>query len=663
MTSRRHPPAPLTALRFLAVAALVGLIGFTPPPPSSVALAPPSDSDTTIDVLVEGGSVVQPGATVTVRVSIRAAESQPLASQAIRLSLTEEPFDTESQLRRFLDQKADVPLQVVGVRQSPEVLQLETSDVRIGLTAPTLDAVNPEDSPGESPVEKPRIFGLQADFIDSVDSPGGPAILSQRQALVILPQGVQIAPAQIAPIVPIIIPPTGGQTLSVDELDSYASAGGVLDRVFGTLSRHPATIAVDSRITLSLDALGDQAPASGLRWQENMDALASPIISLPWADADPLATIAIDTLLYGRLGQYPWLHAGVTSEQLEDVSQRSADAILVPSSVVDSDRTIVQLQSAKMIRVDESMSGFIRQAATAASEDETEAALQRAQSLVASRALGGSGEVIVFHTGRLPVTASVIRIDDIMERISQFTLGQVIDVPFDTPASEIVVEINDTPMPREWTVFTEKVFNLWEADVNYVSIADNPEEAILGRWNRYQALFSSAWDGNPTGQEAEWQRAEGDSLGFRSSVRIEEGSAFTVLSDRTELPLVIRNDLRSTVRVQLVVTPQRAFVGVENPIIPVTIPGESIQRVSIPITALASGTAPLTLSLHNASGEQIAEPIDIQVTIRAGWENVITGVLAALIGIVFAVGIYRAIQRRRHPEKSTSTGPHADDNA
>jgi hypothetical protein len=146
-------------------------------------------------------------------------------------------------------------------------------------------------------------------------------------------------------------------------------------------------------------------------------------------------------------------------------------------------------------------------------------------------------------------------------------------------------------------------------------------------------------------------------------VRIEEGSAFTVLSDRTELPLVIRNDLRSTVRVQLVVTPQRAFVGVENPIIPVTIPGESTQRVSIPITALASGTAPLTLSLRNASGEQIAEPIDIQVTIRAGWENVITGVLAALIGIVFAVGIYRAIQRRRHPENSTSTGPHADDNA
>jgi len=662
MTNRPHPPHPLTALRFLAVAVLVTLIGFAPAPPASVALAPPSDSDTTLDVLVEGGSVVQPGATITVRVSLRAAESQPLASQAIRLSLTEGAFETESQLRRFLDQKANVPLSVVGVRQSPEVLQLETSDVRIGLTTPATDIDSPDDPEG-GPLEKPKIFGLQADFIESVDNPNGPALLSQRQALVVIPAGTLIDPARIAPIVPIIIPPTGGQTLSFEELDSYATSGGVLDRMFGTLSRHRATIAIDSRITLSLEALGDQAPASGIRWQENINALPAPIISLPWADADPLATIAIDTLLYGRLGQYPWLHAGVSSEQLEDVSQRSADAILVPSSVVDSDRTIVQLQSAKMIRVDESMSGFIRQAATAASEDETEAALQRAHSLVVSRALNGSGEAIVFHTGRLPVTASVIRIEEILERVSSFPFSQVIDVPFDTPASEIVVEINDTPMPREWTVFTTQVLGLWDADVQYVSIADNPEEAILGRWNRYQALFSSAWDANPTGRDAEWQRAEANSEAFRSSVRIEEGSAFTVLSDRTELPLVIRNDLRSTVRVQLIVTPQRAIMGVENPIIPVTIPAESTQRVSNPITALASGTAPLTLSLHNASGEAITEPIDIQVTIRAGWESVITGVLAALIGIVFAVGIYRDIQRRRQPKNSTSTGSNTDDNA
>jgi hypothetical protein len=313
-----------------------------------------------------------------------------------------------------------------------------------------------------------------------------------------------------------------------------------------------------------------------------------------------------------------------------------------------------------MIRVDDMMSDFVQQAALAASADESEAGLQRAQGLIARRALSGSGEILVFHTGRLPVTASVVRLGDILERLWAMEVAAISPVPLTVPASELVLAINSAPPTREWTAFTTQVKDLWETDVRYVSIADNPEEAILGRWNRYQALFSSAWINNPTGLEAEWSRAEADSADFRSSVRIEEGSAFTVLSDRTELPITIRNDLRSTVRVQLAIQPQRAIVGVETPLIDVVIGAESVQNVRIPITALASGTAPLLLRLQSVSGDPIGDPVELMVTIRAGWENVITGVLAALIGIVFAVGIYRAIQRRRRPQDDALTPPVAD---
>jgi hypothetical protein len=239
-------------------------------------------------------------------------------------------------------------------------------------------------------------------------------------------------------------------------------------------------------------------------------------------------------------------------------------------------------------------------------------------------------------------------------------VSTVTEVPLTVPASELVIAINETPATTQWTAFTTQVRELWETDVRYVSIADNPEEAILGRWNRYQALFSSAWIDNSAGLEAEWLRAEADSAQFRSSVRIEEGSTFTVLSDRTELPITVRNDLRSTVRLQLAVQPQRAIVGVETALIDVVIDAESVQSLRIPITALASGTAPILLTLQSISGEPIGEPIELVVTIRAGWENVITGVLAALIGIVFAVGIYRAIQRRRPPEED-STAPSDSD--
>ena len=621
------------------------LVGFSP---RATAVAPAADERASIDVFVQGGAIVSPGSTVTVRISIRAAESQPLGEQAIRLSLTESPVGSESQLRRFLNKEADVPLQVVETKLSPQVLELETSDVRIELIVPIpMPETLPDEMTDDGEPSPPAIYGLQADFLESLDNPDAEPILSQRQALIVIDPTNPVAPAKIAPIVPVILPPTGGQTLTDQELDSYTRSGGVLDTLVGTLERYPSTVAIDSRITLSIDALGDATPPSAATWRQKLQDLDAPLIALPWADADPLATLAIDTLLYGRIGQYPWPHGGLTRADIDVLSQRSAEAILVQSSAINSDRTVVAFADTRMIRVDDLMSTFVAQVSLAASPDEAEAGLQRAQALIAQRAISGSGEVLVFHTGRVPVTASVVRLENILERLWAMELAETTTVPLSQPASERVLSVNETRATQQSAQFIDDVRSLWETDVRYVSIADNPEDAILGRWNRYQALFSSAWLGNPTGLIAEWERAQEDSRAFRSSVHIEQGSAFTVLSDRTELPVVIRNDLRSTVRVKLLVQPQRGILRVENPLIDVVIPAQSAASVRIPVTSLASGTAPIALTLQSFSGDQISDPVDVSVTIRAGWENVITGVLALVLGIVFAVGIYRAFQRRR----------------
>lgn len=642
-TARRAKQA-LYGLLALVIGASV-LVGFSP---RATAVAPAANERASIDVFVQGGAIVSPGSTVTIRISIRAAESQPLGEQAIRLSITESPVGSESQLRRFLNKEADVPLQVVETKLSPQVLELETSDVRIDLIVPIpMPETLPDNTTDDGEPSPAAIYGLQADFLESLDNPGAEPLLSQRQALIVIDPTNPVAPAKIAPIVPVILPPTGGQTLTDQELDSYTRSGGVLDTLVGTLERYPSTVAIDSRITLSIDALGDATPPSAATWRQKLQDLDAPLIALPWADADPLATLAIDTLLYGRIGQYPWPHGGLTRADIDVLSQRSAEAILVQSSAIDSDQTVVAFADTRMIRVDDLMSTFVAQVSLAASPDEAEAGLQRAQALIAQRAISGSGEVLVFHTGRVPVTASVIRLENILERLWAMELAETTTVPLSQPASERVLSVNETPATQQWAQFIDDVRSLWETDVRYVSIADNPEDAILGRWNRYQALFSSAWLGNPTGLIAEWERAQEDSRAFRSSVHIEQGSAFTVLSDRTELPVVIRNDLRSTVRVKLLVQPQRGILRVENPLIDVVIPAQSAASVRIPVTSLASGTAPIALTLQSFSGDQISDPVDISVTIRAGWENVITGVLALVLGIVFAVGIYRAVQRRR----------------
>lgn len=643
MNTRERQTVIRTPLRVVVTLLVAGFVIGIPTPPHADALVEATGAEGTIDLFVEQGPLAAPGDTITVRVTLRASEGRTLQSQAVRLSMTEEPLESETQLRRFLTKEADLPVRILDIRENPVVLEQETGDVRIDVELPEIVENEAENAP-----RRPVLYGLQADFLESVTDIEGDALLSQRQAIVIVPRGQVVEPALIAPIVTMSVPATGGRTLTAAELESYTAPGNVLHTVGQALLRYPATVAVDSRITLSIEAAGEEAPGSAKAWSRQLSDFGLTQFALPWADTDPLATLAIDTLLYSRLGQYPWLHSnGVTEEQLLELAQRSADAVLVPSSIVESDRTVVQFAGMSLIRVDTTLSGFVEQAAVAPSDVESEAAMQRVQALVAQRAATGLGEVLVFDTGRLPATATALRIESVLRDLYQLQLSQVVPVPFTQPPNELVLSIQESPPTREWSDFVSQVRRVWESDVAYVTIADNPEAAIGDRWNRYQALFSASWESNPDGQAAELERAQSESEAFQKSVFIEQGSALTVLADRTELPVTVRNTLPSTVRVVLNVQPSRAIVTVENPQIPLTLGPDSVQRVSIPVRSLANGTVPVTLTLLSPTGEQVGDPLTLSVTIRAGWEGVITTVLAVAVGAIFAFGVYRAIQRRR----------------
>ena len=619
---------------FLAVPALT-LPGFLGSPAHATDTATSSGA---IDLFVQGGSVLTPGQTATVRVTLRALEASPIPERAVRLSITEEPLTTETALRRFLDREAEPVMTIINEVASPAVLELEASDVRIPVVAPG----SPEDT-----TLVPQVYGLQADLMDSLGSENPTSLVTHRQLLIVVPDGLDIQPTPVAPIVTVSVPATGGQPLSRDELEAYTIAGGALDQVAGILRRHPATIAVDSRITLSIQALAEDAPESAEAWAGDLENLGFARIALPWADTDPLAALEIDSLLYARLGQYPWLHSPhITSEQLELLAQRSADAVLVPSSVVTSDRTVVRYGQTTMIRVDEEISDEVRSAVIAATEEETEAALQRVQGLVAKRAFSQTGEVLVVDTGRLPTTAIALRLEDVLTRLEAVSYSSIVAVPLSQEPNELALQINESLPDRTWKTFVDSVFELWNSDVRYSIISSNPERAIVERWNRYLALFSSAWRDNPQGRASEFERARIDSELFQQSVFIEQGSSITVLADRTELPVTIRNTLPTDVHVELVVQPTRGLLRVEQTRIDVQVPANSFQRVGVPVRSLANGVAPVEISLNNALGEQVGEAISIQVTVRAGWESVITIGLAAVVGLIFAFGIYRAIQRR-----------------
>jgi hypothetical protein len=630
------------------------LAGLTLIPAASAgpALAAEVRSAARVDIVVEGGGVVDPNDANDLSIVLRSDETGTLGVGEVSITLTEGRFTSEDQIRRFLDGESNPVFAQIAQIDNPEVPQLESRELNVSLEPELWTERLPADEPSNSsspPRRQPGVFGLEVTYLNPDNSAPALRKLSGRQVIVVVPGDLDIPRANIAPIVTLTTAADGGVALRPEELQALTIPGGPLDVVTKAVDTHPATLAVDSRITSSITVLGDQAPSEALAWASSLGSVGLDQFALPWADADPLGSLAIDTLLYARLGEYPWIHDDViTNDQLSTLASRSASAILLSSNAVASDRAVVSIGEARIIRVDDQLSTLATLALQAPTPLEAEADMQRAQGIIAYRALTGNQEILVFSTGRLPATAIAPRIDEVLGRLVSMPVSNSVAVPLREPATEELTGVMGAAIPRETREFFDAIREVWEGDVLFATIAADPEGAVFGRWTRYQALLSSTWRDNPNGLESDWNRAQEDSRAFRNSVRVEQGSAITVLADQTSLPVTVVNDLNSEVVVVLGVRPTTGILAVETPQVTLTIGPAGSVRTLVPVQSLANGTVPVEFTLYAAGGAQVGDSVIIPVTIRAGWEGVISITLAALVGGTFAFGLIRAIQRRRH---------------
>ena len=635
-----------TLASFALVAITLGSIGATTP-----AFAADARSAARVDIIVGNGGVVDPAGVTDLSIVLRADETGPLGGGDVVVSLTETRFTSEDQIRRFIAGSSTPIVEEVSTATAPEVPQLESRELIIPLDSALWQNRLPADEPTNSrsePRRQPGIFGLEVTYLNPGNLNPSLRRLSGRQVIVVIPEGFDIPRANIAPIVTLTTAADGGVALRPEELEALTIPDGPLDRVTQAVRLHPASLAIDSRITSSITILGDQAPSDALAWASTLGGVGLEQFALPWADADPLGSLAIDTLLYARLGEYPWIHGdAISSRELATLASRSAAAVLLSSNAVGSDRAVVSVGDTRIIQVDAQLSDLAKGALQAPTPLEAEADMQRAQGIIAYRALSGNQEILVFSTGRLPATAIAPRLSDVLGRLVSMPVSNSVAVPLREPATEELSGLISSAPSRESEAFVGSVRALWESDVLFATISADPEEAVFGRWTRYQALLSSTWADNPNGLTADWERAQEDSRVFQNSVRVEQGSNITVLSDQTSLPITVVNDLNSEVVVVLSVRPTTGILAVETPTIQLTIEANDSVRTLVPVQSLANGTVPVELSLQSTAGAQVGDTVTIPVTIRAGWEGLISISLAALVGGTFAFGILRAIQRRR----------------
>lgn len=130
-----------------------------------------------------------------------------------------------------------------------------------------------------------------------------------------------------------------------------------------------------------------------------------------------------------------------------------------------------------------------------------------------------------------------------------------------------------------------------------------------------------------------------------SSIRVESGSDVLLISEGGSMPIAITNTLSVPAQVYVQLVPEQTRVqATEVP--QATLPPGETTTVRVPITAVANGDVTIDVRvLASRGGQDLAPPASFSVRVRAGWENIGTGIVAGLLSIAFVIGLIRTIRR------------------
>ncbi|MDQ0577347.1 DUF6049 family protein [Agromyces albus] len=187
-----------------------------------------------------------------------------------------------------------------------------------------------------------------------------------------------------------------------------------------------------------------------------------------------------------------------------------------------------------------------------------------------------------------------------------------------------------------------------EAEIAAFATVLTDERLLSGPTRRnLLALLDVSWIDEEEawhGAVGDWLLAQRDTLG---AVSVVPGSPINVVSSETGVPTTVLNALPYPVTIVVDVDPSngRLIVGDR---VEATIEAESRSTVRVPVAAgVGSGEVSLAVSLSSPTGVPIGTPVLIPANVQADWEGLGAAVLGIVVVLVFGIGIWRNISRRR----------------
>ncbi len=677
--------------------------------------AQPADDETGLLVRISPtiSTTISPSAPVALSVEIENATTESLAPGSIRLVRTNAMIDDEAELDDWLATGA--PQEQPGLGES--VVPLGEGPSR-GLAAGGTTVVA-FTVPGDAfaALADSTVIGLGAELVvgDTVVAAGVDAFPNGNVSA-----SGSVAVALAAPLT---VPASVADGLiSASQLENWTGPTGLLTRQLDALAGRRVAIGIDPRIVASIRVLGTAAPPSATAWLDRLASMPNEVFPLAYADADlalqsqlglpaPLGATTFDDVLDpanfatpaqgdaaggdagGDTGPTPtavpepqptpgglpttaqlldWPYTRVDIAWPADDTVTAGDlgffdaAGLTTTFLSEGNVTPVEGPVQSPANVDGSSAlvadGPLTAAIRAASDAATDTEWRSATGLVLSELAldAGSARTTVlatFDRGTVPQPARVSALIDEIAGSPWSSLAGLADAIGAPPEARTLI---DEPEPDERLTPAATMVQA-EADVTEFASVLADDALLTGPTRRdLLALLSVEW----MDDERAWNGAVTDWLASQNvildSVSVVPSSTINVVSTETGVPATVENALPYPVTVIVDVNPSNGRLIVEDRV-EVTVEPESRSTVRVPVAAgVGNGEVSLAVSLSSPSGVPIGTTVTIPANVQADWEGLGAAILAAIVVLVFGIGLWRSIRRRRRERAAKTTDAAAE---
>lgn len=153
-----------------------------------------------------------------------------------------------------------------------------------------------------------------------------------------------------------------------------------------------------------------------------------------------------------------------------------------------------------------------------------------------------------------------------------------------------------------------------------------------------------AWRADPGGRADLAARVIEEAEQRTVGLSVVTGSDVSFFATEGAIPVTVSNELLDDANVVVELRPSSGVL-VANEVAEAVVAAGEQTTVRIPVRSVASGDVTIEVALLSPEGQLVAPTSSFHVRVRADWENVGTGIVAALLGVGLVAGIIRTVRR------------------